>query len=250
MGYPNGATERITFEDRFRTTRRTVWMTREARKLFLLRGGGKHPVPTQGGWSGSVSASAGTHGEDAFDDRLFGFSWDRCVLWEECNWEVGFAAWIRKAILGLWGIHLHKLPKGGLLAPAADRQIVQWFQGDDALKGDRNYPRIAASGLMYRTWESYEDKWTEGTVNLPALQQAFRAGKPIRGSNDVVQVQSRLNHFTGSHLTLDGVPGPATRFVYETFQLRLFDVSRRHPWADGIPGLGSLPKLRFKLTGV
>jgi hypothetical protein len=242
-------TERVNFEG-FRTTVRTRNMTLEQRKLFTLRGGGVPPRMTQGGWSTSVGASKGTHGEDGKDESLKGYSWAKCELWELCGHEVGFAGWIRKAILGLWGIHWHALPKGGLLADAADKQIVQWFQGDDALVSDKEYERIRRNGFLSRTWESYNEEWPTGTVNLPALQKAFRNEEPIPDSNDVAQVQSRLNHYTGSRLRLDGFPGPSTKSVYELYQCRLFGVSRDHEWADKIPGESSLPKLRFKITGL
>jgi hypothetical protein len=241
---PEGATDRVTFED-IETTARTVEMVREARFLFCLRGGGDHPEISQGGYSTSVSASAGTHAKDALDFKTRFFSLTRSKLWEWCVWEVGFASWRRTAIIRLWVAHTHSLPKEGDLSDAAKRQIKQWFQGDDALKSDKDYPRILSSGFVARTWESYQTGRPHGHIALVPVVAAFQAGKPIRNSNDIVQIQKALNHFLDSKLLIDGVPGPSTRGVYKTYQARLYggDVV-----SDGIPGNDSLANLGFTVT--
>jgi hypothetical protein len=250
MAYPPGATQRTVFEGK-RTTTRTVRMLKEARYLFRLRGGGTHPAISQGGWSTSVSASGNTHAEDALDLATRLFSRERSLKWEWCMWEVGFASWRRTYIAGLWRRHDHALPKGGMLSAAADRQIVQWRQGDNALKSDRDYPRILSSGFVARTWEKYQALRPDGTVDLSGVQAAFKSGKPPtaaqnEGDNDIHQIQRALNHFLDSKLTVDGVPGPATKGVYETYQARLYGIPKSHPDADGIPGKDSLGKLGFK----
>jgi hypothetical protein len=250
VSYPPGATERVEFGG-VRTTRRTQRMVLEARYLFRLRGGGTYPTISQGGWSTSVDASAGTHGRDAMDDRTRLMSRSRRLLWEWCNWEVGFAGWPRPYLAGIWPAHFHKLPKGGDLSDAADRQIVQWFQGDNALRSDRDYPRILSSGFVARTWEKYLKIKPSGTVDLSGLVAAFHAGAAAdpaqdEGDNDVQQVQTALNHYLDSKLALDGIAGPATRGVYSTYQSRVYGVAKMSPSADGIPGVDSLYKLGLK----
>lgn len=238
---PEGATDRTTFEG-VKTNDRTVLMVEEARYLFKLRGGGTHPRISQGGYSSSVSASAGTHGKDAMDDATKTFGRERALLWEWCNWEVGFAGWRRVYIAGLWPAHFHKLPKSGDLSAAAKDQITQWRQGDNALKSDRDYPRILSSGFVARTWESYLKVRPSGTLELSRVQEAFRSGDHMY----VALVQRALNHFLDSKLLVDGVPGPATKGVYKTYQSRLYGFAMNHPTVDGIPGEDSLSKLGFK----
>ena len=251
---------KVTFEGRTMTNR-SVAMTKEQRFLFQLHGGGldfsggpvRYPRITQGGWNTSVSASAGTHAESAKDEGLEGFTLEEDLLWEHCGWRVGFAGWRRddpEFSLNHW----HALAKGDPLSPAADRQITQWYQGDNALVSDRDYPRILSSGLVNRTWERYlaARPW-DGVVDLSGLRAAFLNGErqdpdQDAGDNDAKQVQSRLNWFTGSDLLVDGWPGPATRHVYETFQMRLYNVGRTHEWADGIPGEHSLTQIGFVVS--
>ena len=257
MAYPAGATTRVRIDPTtyatvetggIRTTARTRSMLRMAAFLFKLRGGGTPPKIVQGGYnSGGVSASSGTHDQDALDFGTKLFSETRSKPWEWCLWMVGFASWRRIYIAGLWSAHTHSLPKGGQLSDGADRQIVQWNQGDDALRSDRDSPRILSSGLVARTWEKWKDISQGGTIDLSSVILAFKAEKTIPGSNDITQIQSRLNLYTGSELAVDGVPGDATRGVYETYQARLYNVSKDHPDADGIPGLDSLVVIGLKV---
>lgn len=242
---PEGATERVQFDGRT-TTKRSVAMIKEAAYLFRLRGGGTRPKMTQGGYSTAVTASSGTHAKDAQDWGTRWFSLTRAKLWEWCIWEVGFAAWRRTYLAGVWPAHTHALPKEGELSEAAERQIVQWYQGDDALKSDRPYPRILSSGFVARTWEKYLALRPSGTVDLSGVRAAFTAGEPD-DANDVEQIQRALNHFLDSKLLVDGIPGPATKGVYATYQSRLYDVPLTDPDADGLPGAASLRKLGFEV---
>jgi hypothetical protein len=223
-------------------------MLKEARYLFRLRGGGQYPAITQGGYNkGGVAASAGTHDRDAHDYGVKAFTTSRKLLWELCTWEVGFASWLRPYIAGLWPAHDHALPKGGDLSAGAKAQITQWFQGDDALKSDKNYPRIDSSGFKARTWESYLKVRPSGTVDLSGLITAFETGGQS-GNNDVKQVQAALNHFLNSKLSVDGIAGPATKAVYATYQSRKYGVAKGSATANGIPGESSLKGLGFTVV--
>jgi hypothetical protein len=166
-------------------------------------------------------------------------------------WEVGFASWRRSAIPGTWPAHDHALPKGGWLSAAAKDQIVQWNQGDNALRSDLDYPRILSSGFRTRTWESYlKNRPVGGTVDLSGLQTAFKTGgkSPAAdnsGDNDVQQVQRALNHYLDSKLAVDGIAGPTTKGVYATYQARKYGVAKWSADANGIPGKASLQGLAF-----
>lgn len=245
--------QRTTFEGK-QTTVRSVRMLKEARYLFRLRGGGVFPSISQGGWSTSVGASAGTHARDAFDFGTAPFSRERRLLWEWCCWEVGFASWRRAAKAGVWPSHDHALPKGGWLSDAAKGQIVQWNQGDNALVSDLDYPRILSSGFRTRTWETYLSSRPTGVVvDLSGLQTAFKTGgkSPAAdnaGDNDVQQVQRALNHYLDSKLLVDGIAGPTTKGVYATYQARKYGIKIWSTDANGIPGAASLKGLDLRVV--
>jgi hypothetical protein len=250
MAYPSGATNRVRIDPNtleilatgVKTTKRTLAMIKAARFLFKVRGGGTPPKIVQGGYNpGKVGASSGTHDEDAIDFATKLFSEARSKLWERCVWEVGFASWRRIYIAGLWSAHTHSLPKGGQLSPAADRQIVQWHQGDDALRSDRDYPGILTSGLVARTWESFLSASTGGHAALVEVQRAFSNGSAV-GTNDITQIQTRLNLFMASNLLIDGIPGPATAGVMKTFE------SRALGSAMVVPDRATLELLGFEVT--
>jgi len=248
MSYPAGATTR-TLLDGYRTTVRTKAMVLEARTLYRTRGFGTPPKITQGGYNpGGVAASAGTHDQDAMDDKISVLtSSTKKKGWERCNWEVGFAGWRRPYIAGLWGEHFHKLPKGGQLSDGADRQIVQWHQGDDALRSDRDYPGILSSGLEDRTWEQYLDLYRSGHIDFDKTEASFVVGVG-NSTNDIQQIQKRLNHYVLAGLTVDGIPGALTRAAYKLFQSRYYGIPITDPDANGLPGRDSLTKLGFTVT--
>lgn len=80
---------------------------------------------TQGSYNaGGVSASAGTHDGGGVVD-LMPWDWERKV---KALRAVGFAAWYRPAIPGLWPAHLHAVLIGHpKLAPSAQRQVAAYF---------------------------------------------------------------------------------------------------------------------------
>jgi hypothetical protein len=88
----------------------------------------------QGSYSpGVVEQSAGTHDRGGVVD-LSPFDWKRKV---RVLRGLGFAAWRRPAIPGLWGEHVHAVMIGHQdLAPAAARQVVSFKAGRDGLKGN------------------------------------------------------------------------------------------------------------------
>jgi hypothetical protein len=236
------AKERVQFEGVW-ISKRSRDMIRMARFLYKVRGHGAHPALSQGGWSNAVGASAGTHGRDAFDDKLrLLTSRDKKLAWELCLWEVGFAYWRRAAITNLWVEHGHGIPKGGYLSDEAEAQIRQWNQGDNALKSDNDYPRILSSGLVARTWEKWKELCQGGTVDLSEVTHAFETGKPTT-TNDIEQIQKRLNRYTDSELLVGGIPGRVTKGVYAAFQSRAYGLPLGSQDADGIPGTASLSLL-------
>lgn len=82
---------------------------------------------------GRVGASAGTHdGGGAVD--LAPYDWERKV---RALRQVGFAAWHRPAIPGVWGEHIHAILIGNQkLSPAAQGQVIDYRNRRDGLAGN------------------------------------------------------------------------------------------------------------------
>jgi hypothetical protein len=83
--------------------------------------------------AGKVAASAGTHDLGGVVDLM---PWDRERKVAALR-AVGFAAWYRPAIPGLWSAHIHAVLIGhGRLAPSAARQVSAYLARRDGLKGN------------------------------------------------------------------------------------------------------------------
>lgn len=99
--------------------------------LTILQGSYNH---------GGVGASAGTHdGGGAVD--LSPYDWKRKVTVLR---EIGFAAWHRPAIPGLWVEHIHAILIGNAnLSPAAEQQVHEYLLGQNGLAnhGADDFPR-------------------------------------------------------------------------------------------------------------
>lgn len=112
--------------------------------------------PSQGSYSNSVSASAGTHsGGGAVDlsaKDLTSFQKDLLVF---ALRRVGFAAWRRTPNEGKWNEHIHAIAIGGPdLASGAAKQVVAYKAGLSGLKSGKP-DRHAALGAPVTTWEKY-----------------------------------------------------------------------------------------------
>lgn len=118
----------------------------------------------QGGWNaGGVAQSGGTHDKDGVDLRIKHLSATAKQRLLRTMKDAGFAAWIRPAVSGLWGEHLHAVPVppgkqpatiARYLSPAAAAQVLSYDAGRDGLKGnrvDKSYrpsPRVRWSHLQ------------------------------------------------------------------------------------------------------
>lgn len=80
--------------------------------------------------AGGVSASAGTHDGGGVVD-LSPANWEKKV---HALRAVGFAAWHRPALPGVWGEHIHAVLIGNeKLSPAAKEQVQQYYNHQDGL---------------------------------------------------------------------------------------------------------------------
>lgn len=104
---------------------------------------------TQGSWNpGKVSASAGVHDKGGAVDVAPGTNPAAVVL---AMRRVGFAAWHREAIPGLWGEHIHAVAIGDkTLSWQAVQQVIAYRAGRNGLADNKpdTGPRV-----KIRLWE-------------------------------------------------------------------------------------------------
>lgn len=117
---------------------------------------GRSIVLTQGSYNpGGDSTSAGTHdGGGVVDISVSGMtSTTRTNVVRQLR-EVGFAAWYRTAIPGLWGPHLHAVAVSDPdLSTEAQAQVGDYYLGRNGLanNGPDDGPAVTK-----RTWEDYQ----------------------------------------------------------------------------------------------
>lgn len=148
-------------------TERVRWrgVTVDARTAAMLDElaritGDVYVTPTQGSFSGGVSASAGTHDGCGAVDIIAGTPDDMRMITERAR-RVGFAAWLRTPAQSSWPFHVHAIavqPGGrgdrGCLSSGAYAQVVDYFDGRNGLAsrapddGPRTYVGV--------TWETYK----------------------------------------------------------------------------------------------
>ena len=114
----------------------TVDRDMEARLLIAERRLGYELTATQGINPGGWGPSGGTHDGPAIDLA----PWDQKRKVRVLR-DLGFAAWFRPAIKGLWPDHIHAIPIGNKnISPEATDQVVKYFNGQDGLKGTNPDP--------------------------------------------------------------------------------------------------------------
>lgn len=134
------------------TNRRTAKMLAEAERLY-----GAPVRLTQGSYSTSVGASAGTHaGGGVVDLSVAGLTRSQINKLVRALRTVGFAAWYRSPIPGLWGAHIHAVAIGTRdLAPVAARQVAAYRRGRNGLANNA-LDRHRLMRVPVRTWEQYK----------------------------------------------------------------------------------------------
>lgn len=111
---------------------------------------------------------------------------------------VGFAAWYRKPIAGLWGEHIHAIAIGGPdLSSGAQWQVGEYRAGRNGLS-NRNPDPQARLGIKPTTWEDYKKptappKPTKGRTKVTHPSGAWSRKAPdprARGVKHRAQGQS------------------------------------------------------------
>lgn len=131
----------------------TARMIKEAERIS-----GCNLIVTQGSYNvGGVAASAGTHdGGGVVDFAVGGLTLKQINKRIRALRTVGFAAWHRSAIPGVWGEHIHAVAGGTYdLAPLAKAQWIDYRLGRNGLKGhaaDRHLKMMVGHGGTVHTW--------------------------------------------------------------------------------------------------
>lgn len=139
---------RVTYLGKTVNTR-TRAMLREAQSRA-----GRSISLTQGSYNTGVGSSAGTHdGGGAVDISVAGMSSATRTKVVRSLREVGFAAWYRTPIPGVWGPHIHAIAViDPDLSTQAQAQVGDYYLGRNGLSGHGadTGPRVTK-----RTWEDY-----------------------------------------------------------------------------------------------
>lgn len=141
-----------------------VTLNKRSAKMMdeVQRGVGFRIRPTQGSYSGSVGASAGTHnGGGAIDISVRGLTTRQINRLVKRMRRVGWAAWYRPTLPGVWSSHVHAIALGTRdLPPLARAQVLDYKKGRNGLKGhavDRHIKMMRGHGgdVPYQNWEQY-----------------------------------------------------------------------------------------------
>lgn len=151
--------------------------------------------PVQGSYSGSVSASAGTHnGSGAVDIATNGLSSTQKYRLVKALRIVGFAAWLRPYRAGVWSEHIHGISIGSAeLSSGAKSQVTEYKNGGDGLSGSAKDPH-AWMKVSFRTWEQYK----AGKSGLYLIKRPWY-GSSTNYQPHVFILRDRLRRFIAKH---------------------------------------------------
>lgn len=234
----------------FATTERGWAMHLEACKLYTARTGKKAPGITQGGWSNSVGASAGTHAREGFDWATAPLTDQENRIWQECCRTVGFADWWRRALRGVWSEHNHGVPKDGILSPSAAAQVKAFKLGRNGLAGngadtsigafrnvtfetylaDRDAPKVKINGKFYADF---------GPLSVRVLNEGWKDGSFSRRTYVIQDWLASLGLYKSK---LDGIAGPMTKAAFNEFRRQYLKWNEED--STGLPGIKSVEWLR------
>ncbi len=132
---------------------------REAERRLLRKYPGVSLKPTQGSWSSSVNASAGTHeGAGVVDFRTWHMTPQQRAYMVRCLKDVGQAAWYRTTEQG-FDPHVHVCDRVTTnMAPAAVWQVKQFDLGRTGLASNRKDPTYRPS---------------------PSVKWSYKLGRPV-----------------------------------------------------------------------
>lgn len=143
----------------------------------------------QGSYNGGrVSASAGTHDGGGVVD-LTAYDYQRKV---RVLRKVGFSAWYRPRILGLWNAHIHAVQNGNSkVAPSAKRQRFSFKNRRSGLasNGPDNGPWV---GYNIFRWKNRNKKTnSKGPGRLDEVREALKANRNAK--KEIIDARNSLS---------------------------------------------------------
>lgn len=186
----------------------------------------------QGSYHKGVGASAGTHdGGGAVDFAPADQTRKIMVLR-----LVGFAAWHRTPIPGVWPEHIHAIAiKDKQMSSAAVKQIQDYYAHLNGLAG-----------------HGYDSEWRPHVIvpfqyPPPRVDRSnvyAQAEHPNSRLGGVMCIQRALNTKTGTHLKVDGVYGPDTKSAFGRYEKQVGET------VNGLPNISALKRLGLALFRV
>lgn len=143
---------------------------------------------TQGSYSDSVGASAGTHdGGGAVDLSVRGMDADQPGYAVRCLRRAGWAAWLRPELDGVWSEHIHAvLLDHDTAAPLAKTQWADYRNGLDGLAGHAPDPTWRPDPLVvfdYPAWwakRRLADRIKDLTARLRLIRRRHHHTRPVK----------------------------------------------------------------------
>lgn len=134
--------------------------------------------------AGGVAASSGTHdGGGAVD--LKPYDADRKV---RALRKIGFAAWHRQAIPGVWGEHIHAILIGNQeLSPAAAAQVEDYRKGLDGLAGHQPDPTWRPDPIPVFRWPTPPRTLFPVRHRIVTANLFVHNADPARGIRNIVR---------------------------------------------------------------
>lgn len=171
----------------------------------------------QGSYHHGVGASAGTHDGGGAVDLAPADAANKVRVLR----MVGFAAWHRAPIRGVWSEHVHAIAiKDKEMSYAASKQIQDYYAHLDGLAGHRH-------DSTWRPHVIVPFQYPLLPVDYSNVHHQSTLDKPDKALNGVKRMQRALNTKTGTHLKVDGLYGPATHAAFARYEKQIGITGKR-----------------------
>lgn len=197
--------DRVTYHG-VTLNRRTMAMLQQAEDYL-----GYQLTILQGSYHHGVGASAGTHDGGGAVDLAPAHADDKVKALR----LVGFAAWHRLPIPGVWSEHVHCIAiKDKQMSFAASKQIQDYYAHLDGLAG-HNYDS------SWRPKVIVPFQYPLLPVDYSNVMAEYHKDSGYTSLVGVKRIQRALNTKTGTHLGVDGHFGPLTQAAFNRYSKQI-----------------------------
>lgn len=216
------AYDRVTYHGHT-LNKRTRAMVQQAEKYL-----GYEMTILQGSYNSGVSASAGTHdGGGAVD--FAPYDQENKV---KALRMVGFAAWHRTAIAGVWQEHIHAIAINDKQMSSGARKQVQDYYAH--LNGLANH----AHDSTWRPTHIVPFEYPLKLVDFSNVAAQAKLSKPNKALPGVQRMQRALNLKSGANLAVDGLYGPITEAAMRRYERQIGGDGSANPSKHALVRLG------------